>query len=223
MINGIRLKICGLTTLVDADLADGCGADYLGFILYPQSPRYIPLETFKAMAKRLPPRKKVAVCVMPSPSELVNYASAGFDLFQIHFPLETPDHVIASWAENVGVNRLWLAPKLPPEVELPESILSFSQAVLWDSFKKGSFGGTGETSDWAKFKRTKEAHPEKTWILAGGLNPENIGAAVQTTDTRFVDVNSGVESTPGVKSEEKLKRLVVALHEATKHENPNYS
>src|SRR5258708_40030856 len=151
---------------------------------------------------------------MPSLSELVNYASAGFDLFQIHFPLETADHVIASWAVNVGVNRLWLAPKLPPEVELPESILSFSQAVLWDSFKKGSFGGTGETSDWAKFKRTKEAHPEKTWILAGGLNPEDIGAAVQTTDNRFVDVNNRVESTTGGKRGEKPKRLVLALHRA---------
>ena len=66
MIDGIRFKVCGLTSLVDAEFADRCGADYLGFIFYPKSPRFISLEQFRAMAPRLPDRRKVAVSVEPT-------------------------------------------------------------------------------------------------------------------------------------------------------------
>lgn len=68
--------------------------------------------------------------------------------------------------------------------------------------------------DWGKFARHRTNHPEKTWILAGGLNPENIGDALRASGTKFVDVNSGIETAPGVKDSEKLKRFVVRLHEA---------
>ena len=63
-------------------------------------------------------------------------------------------------------------------------------------------------------RRHQAAHPERVWILAGGLNPDNIGDALRSSGARFVDVNSGVESAPGVKDQEKLKRFVVRLHEA---------
>jgi phosphoribosylanthranilate isomerase len=66
MIHGVRFKVCGLTSLVDAEAADAVGADYLGFILYPKSPRYVSLTQFAAMTPRLPPRKKVAVVVEPT-------------------------------------------------------------------------------------------------------------------------------------------------------------
>ena len=67
MIAGIRVKVCGLRSLVDAEAADGVGADYLGFILYPNSPRWITLEQFRSLLPRLPPRQKVAVSVEPRP------------------------------------------------------------------------------------------------------------------------------------------------------------
>ena len=70
MINGIRLKVCGLTSLVDAELADRAGADYLGFVLHAKSPRHVTLARFRAMAARLPDRRKVAVMVEPSAAEL---------------------------------------------------------------------------------------------------------------------------------------------------------
>ena len=66
MIDGVRLKVCGLTSLVDAEFADGCGADYLGFIFHPESPRGISLTQYRAMAPRLPARRKVAVSVEPT-------------------------------------------------------------------------------------------------------------------------------------------------------------
>ncbi|MSU66324.1 MAG: phosphoribosylanthranilate isomerase [Opitutus sp.] len=214
MIDGLRLKVCGLTSLVDAEFADGCGADYLGFNFYPKSPRYISLAQFRAMAPRLPARRKVAVAVEPTLEALTAMRDAGFDYFQIHFRLETPAAQLTAWSQLVGARHLWLAPKLPPPVEVPQEILAAGKFVMLDTFHAAGFGGSGQTGDWEKFARHQSAHPENFWILAGGLNPENIGEAIRQSGTRFVDVNSGVESAPGVKDQAKLKRFVVALHRA---------
>lgn len=214
MIDGIRFKVCGLTSLVDAEFADRCGADFLGFILYPKSPRYVSLEQYRAMASRLPERKHVAVMVTPSAVELTAIEAAGFDFFQIHLPLETPLAEIEAWSKIVGADRLWLAPKLPPKEDVPPALLPLARFFLLDTFHAARFGGSGQTGDWGKFLRHQNANPRQTWILAGGLNPDNIGEALRTSGARFVDVNSGVESAPGVKDEEKLKRFVVRLHES---------
>ncbi len=214
MIDGIRIKLCGLTTIVDADFADKCGVDYLAFNFYPKSPRRIALTTYDAMRFRLPERKRVAVSVEPTLTELTAFNALGFDFFQIHFRHDLPTATVASWAETVGVERLWLAPKLPPETDVPAALLPFAKHFLLDSFHADKFGGTGATGDWAKFARQQQAHPDKTWILSGGLNPGNIGEALKASDARFVDVNSGVESAPGVKDQEKLKKFVIAVHQA---------
>lgn len=222
MINGVRLKVCGLTSLVDADAADAVGADALGFIFYPKSPRGITLAQYAAMKDRLPPRKRVAVCVEPAPADLASLSAAGFDAFQVHFGAGTPTHIVASWAETVGIARLWLAPKLPPETSVARDWLPLADTFLLDTFHADKFGGTGETGDWDKFRVHRDAHPAKTWILSGGLKPENVGAAVTATGAKFLDVNSGVELSPGVKDPGKLKALVLALHQATKSNNPSY-
>lgn len=214
MIDGIRFKVCGLTSIVDAEFADRCGADYLGFIFYPKSPRFVSLAQFRAMAARLPDRRKVAVSVEPSVAELREMSEAGFDYFQVHFRPETEAARLKEWSDCVGAKRLWLAPKLPPAEEVSGDILRAARFVLLDTFHKDAFGGTGEAGDWGKFARHQAAHPNHFWILAGGLNPENIGDALRQSRAKFVDVNSGVESAPGVKDEAKLKRFVVALHRA---------
>jgi phosphoribosylanthranilate isomerase len=214
MIDGVRIKVCGLTSLVDAEFADRCGVDCLGFILYPKSPRYLSLESFRAMAKRLPERRKVAVSVEPTAIELKEMDAAGFDFFQIHFRLDLPVENVTAWSKIVGAERLWLAPKLPPDVDVPAALLPLAKFFLLDTFHADKFGGTGATGDWAKFARHQQAHPDRVWILSGGLTPENIGEALRASGARFVDVNSGVESAPGVKDQEKLKRFVVRLHES---------
>lgn len=214
MIDGVRVKVCGLTSLVDAEFADRCGADYLGFILYPKSPRHISLAQFRAMEPRLPHRRKVAVSVEPTSTELTEQLGAGFDYFQIHYRPEIEAERIAEWSELVGAKRLWLAPKLPVGTEVSEGALRAARFILWDTFHAEGFGGSGKTGDWAKFARHQAAHPKHFWILAGGLNPENIGEALLKTGTKFVDVNSGVERAPGVKDEAKLKAFIVALHQA---------
>ncbi len=213
MIDGVRLKVCGLTSLVDAQFADRCGTDYLGFNVYSKSPRYIPLPQYQAMAPRLPDRRKVAVMVEPDVNELELMAD-DFDFFQIHFRHDLPLATLAGWAKVVGIERLWLAPKLPPPDDVPAPLLRLSRYFLLDTFQAEGFGGSGKTGDWDKFVRHQQAHPDRFWILAGGLNPDNIGDALRATNATFVDVNSGVEAAPGIKDHEKLKQFVVRLHEA---------
>ncbi len=212
MIDGIRFKVCGITSHVDADFADRCGADYLGFILYPKSPRYVPLETYRAMAKLLPERRKVAVMVEPTLAELTAAQQAGFDFFQIHFNVSIPLPQLLEWSELVTPEKLWLAPKLPPSSDVPQVQLPLAKHFLLDTFHAEGFGGSGKTGDWGKFAKHRAAYPHLTWILAGGLTPENIGEALRASGAKFVDVNSGVEVAPGVKDHAKLKRFVLEIH-----------
>lgn len=214
MIDGIRFKVCGLASHVDAEFADRCGADYLGFILYPKSPRHIRLETFRAMADRLPDRRKVAVSVEPTLDELAAMRDAGFDFFQVHYRPETPVEQLTAWSRLVTEKKLWLAPRLPPGLDVTPEARAVAKYILLDTFHRDGFGGTGKVGDWAKFARHQAANPGNFWVLAGGLNPENIGDALRQSGARFVDVNSGVEAAPGVKDHAKLKRFVIALHEA---------
>jgi phosphoribosylanthranilate isomerase len=214
MIDGIRIKVCGLTTFVDADFADKCGVDYLAFNLHPASPRRILLAQYVAMAPLLPDRKRVAVSVEPALPDLLAMRAAGFHFFQIHCRHDLPLTTVQAWSEAVGPDRLWLAPKLPPGTDVPAVFLPLAGHFLLDTFQADGFGGSGKTGDWAKFARHRQNHPDKTWILAGGLNPANIGEALRATGAKFIDVNSGVESAPGVKDQALLKKFIVAVHEA---------
>ena len=210
MIGDLRLKVCGLTTAEDAAAAAGIGADFLGFILYPKSPRFLPLARFTDLKAVLPSLPKVAVMVSPSAEELDAALGAGFDFLQIHFPA-TDRAAAQRGSDSVGPARLWLAPKLPPEAELDAALLPLAGTWLLDAYRADSFGGTGHTGDWAKFRRYSSAHPSRRWVLAGGLSPENVAAAVSATGATTIDVNSGVESAPGRKDPVKLAALRAAL------------
>jgi len=214
MVGGIQIKVCGLTTLVDADFADDCGADYLGFNFYPQSPRHISLGQYRTMAGRLEGRRRVAVSVEPDADALRAMRDLGFDRFQVHFRDDAAQARIEAWAGLVGAPNLWLAPRLAPGADVPAAWLALAGAVLLDTFDASLFGGTGRTGDWPKFRRHREAHPRSTWILSGGLGPANVGEALAGTGARFLDVNSGVESAPGVKDPAKLRAFVAAVREA---------
>jgi phosphoribosylanthranilate isomerase len=214
MINGVRFKVCGLTSPADAELAGRAGADYLGFNLYAKSPRSVTLEQYRAMALRLHGGRKVAVIVEPTLAEMREIAATGFDFIQVHFDANVFPSGAAAWAAEAGSQRLWLAPRLPPESDIPPAVLALANTFLIDAFVADKFGGSGKTADWTKFRRHREAMPEKTWILAGGLNPENIGIALKVTGARIVDVNSGIEASPGVKDPARLAALVASLAES---------
>ena len=211
MINGIRFKVCGLTSLMDAGLSDSAGADYLGFIFYNKSPRYVSIESYRAMAARLPRKPKVAVTVEPTLEDLTVLKALGFDFFQCHFPHTTPLSLVEKWSSAVTPEKLWLAPRVPPGEHLEPAIFSLAGTFLFDTFRAGTYGGTGQVGDWATFRWLAKEHPRINWILAGGLTPENVGSALKETGARVLDFNSGVESVPGIKSSEKLHRLTAAL------------
>ncbi len=213
MTDNIRLKICGLTSVEDAEFAAKSGADFLGFIQHPDSPRYIAVDRFAGFASRLPKGRRVAVIVEPTLEQLAERKAAGFDIFQIHFRHDFPVTTVAAWVEAVGANNVWLAPRLPPEAEFPMAVLALSKTFLFDTFHVRKFGGTGETGDWRKYTHYRRTNPKKTWILSGGLNADNIGSALRQTGAKFVDVNTGVEATPGVKDREKILHFVERLHE----------
>jgi phosphoribosylanthranilate isomerase len=216
MVNGIRVKVCGLTSLVDAEAADAAGADYLGFILYSKSPRYVSLEKYRSMAALLPSRKKVAVVVEPSLDELAEINAAGFDYVQLHFANETPFFQAALWLDVIPPERLWLAPRIPPGKELDLAFVPLADTILLDTYHAASFGGSGQTGDWKSFADYRTKFIKVNWVLAGGLNPENIAAAVTATGARYVDVNSGVELAPGVKDAAKITAFFTALRGVTR-------
>jgi phosphoribosylanthranilate isomerase len=214
MSKALQVKVCGLTSLADAEFAAASGADHLGFILHPKSPRHIALGKYRGFSGRLPKRTLVAVTVEPGPDELLAMREAGFERFQVHFRHETPISVIESWSSAVGAENLWLAPKLPPGADATDAWLGLSRTVLLDTFDEKLFGGTGRTGDWPKFRRHQDGRPATTWILSGGLNPANVAEAIVASGARFVDVNSGVESSPGVKDHAKVKAFFAAAAKA---------
>jgi phosphoribosylanthranilate isomerase len=214
MIDGIHLKVCGLTTLADAHFADESGADYLGFNFYKKSPRHISIDQFRSMSGRLPKQNRVAVAVEPDAASLRAMGDAGIDRYQIHFRHELPIEAIEAWSLAVGAENLWLAPKLPLASDVPATWLGLAKVVLLDTFDESLFGGTGRTGDWPKFRRHLERHPGTTWILSGGLNPGNVEGALAGSGARFLDVNSGVESSPGMKDHAKLTAFIAAMRNA---------
>jgi len=215
MINGIRFKVCGLTSVADAQFAADCGADYLGFIFHPQSPRFVSLDAFRAMAPSLPSTKKVAVTVSPTNEELTRLMDAGFDFVQLHFPNETPFFEVVAWLDVVSSHKLWLAPRVKPGRELDPAFVPLAETFLLDTYHPTAVGGTGQTGDWAAFSYLRRKYTRVTWVLAGGLNPDNVGAALAQSGAQVVDVNSGVESAPGVKDHAKLRSFVAALQATT--------
>ena len=207
------VKVCGITRARDGAAALEAGASHIGFILYEQSPRAITLEQVGALMAALPVpvEKPVAVEVNPDPERLAGMATVGFARYQLHFPHDLPRERIAEWAEIVGRENLWLAPKLPPDQPFPENLLDFAETFLIDAFAEDAYGGTGHTADWSRFAGLKERFPEKKWILAGGLSPDNVVEAIAATGAGHIDANSGVESAPGIKDPEKIKALFKAL------------
>jgi phosphoribosylanthranilate isomerase len=211
MIGSLKLKVCGLTSADDAAAAARFGADALGFNFHGKSPRHLSLADYRSLAASLPAASRVAILVEPPLETLRETAAAGFDFFQVHFRHDTPLDRVRAWSAAAGPGALWLAPKLPPGSPFNPDWLPLADTFLIDTFSPDLFGGTGKTGDWEKFSRIQAEHPAKGWILSGGLNPENVAEAVRRSGARYVDVNSGVESSPGKKDPAKLRALAAAL------------
>ena len=216
MYQNVAIKICGLTRMQDVELALSLGADFLGFIVYSKSPRRLTLEKAVSLADRVPAEKRVLVDVETNPDDLKEYKEAGFEYFQIHANLPLDREMLARWSDCVGRKSLWLSPRLPPHERFPEWLFEYVDTFVLDTYSKTQIGGTGHTGDFNQFASLKQQFPDKQWILAGGLSPSNILAAIRRSTANLVDVNSGIESAPGEKDPVKLRDLFQTLRPSNK-------
>ena len=204
-----RVKVCGITNLEDALAALDAGADMLGLNFYPRSPRYVTPEAARRVVERLPPGVEcVGVFVNEDTPACVERIAreAGVGAVQLH-GAETPEFC-GGLNGLTTIKALRVGPDFTPETAAGYR----TDAVLLDAYVAGEWGGTGHTFDWALARRTREAVPRL--FLAGGLNPDNAASAVAAVRPYAVDVCSGVETSPGRKSEQLMRRFIERVKEA---------
>ncbi|NPB06147.1 MAG: phosphoribosylanthranilate isomerase [Aquificae bacterium] len=194
----VKVKICGLTDEREAVFCAQAGADYVGVVVYPKSPRFVPPERRRGILKALKdlPVKTVAVTVNESPEALLALLEEGFDLLQLHGDEEPsvlrklpPERVIKAFRVKEAL----------PEVKGWEGVHAF----LFDAYDEKAYGGSGKRFRWELVKDFKGR-----FFLAGGLTPENVGKAVKLVRPYAVDVSSGVERSKGRKDLKKVELFI---------------
>lgn len=196
-----RVKICGITRLEDALTAIEAGADALGFVFYPPSPRYIAPEKAAEIIAQLPPFVTTVALFVNEPEAEVRriMALTQVDLLQFHGDEN------ADYCQQFG--RAWIkALRVRDADSLQQDLNQFhaARAILLDSYRPGVPGGTGETFNWELIP----AQSAQAIILAGGLTPENISTAVQQVKPYAVDVSGGVEASKGIKDPVKIHAFI---------------
>ncbi len=192
-----KVKICGLTNLPDARFCAGAGADYLGFIQYPPSPRYIAPENVRQINDWLYGPQTVGVFVNTD-AATVNQSCdiAGFDVIQLHGD-ESPAYcrrIVRPVIKAVSVRPGDTVQKLS---RLLSAYKDDVTAFLLDTWHPELSGGTGTCFDWRICKDLAKSYPI---ILAGGLDPENVKEAIEIVSPWGVDLSSGLEHSPGNKN-----------------------
>lgn len=199
----VKVKICGITNLPDANAAAEAGADLLGFMFYDQSPRHIVVEDAAKIVPQLPPFiLKVGVFVNP-PEELVFRAigECGLNMLQFHGD-ETPEFCTQFGLMSMKAFRIRDAESLKALRRYP------TDAWLLDAYSAKGLGGTGEKFNWDLAIEAKKAG--RPVFLAGGLTAENVAEAVAKVQPFGVDVSSGVESAPGKKNAVRVRAFIRA-------------
>jgi phosphoribosylanthranilate isomerase len=214
-----RIKICGLTREQDVEAAVAAGADAVGFVLYPQSPRYVTPERAAALAALLPPFVMPVLLFVNADAAAVAAATAHVPqaVLQFHGD-ETPAQCLA--AANDGRRAFLRAARIPLGADAAAFDLvnyatrySRAQAILLDA-KVDGYGGGGQAFDWSLLPPSVNAH----LVLSGGLTSANVGDGIFQLRPRCrslaVDVSSGVEASHGIKDPEKIQRFVAAVRAA---------
>jgi phosphoribosylanthranilate isomerase len=205
--------MCGTTRLEDAEAAVSAGMDALGFIFFDKSPRFVSRDLAASIIRELPPFiTRVGVFVNSSMDHVKEHVkSCGLTQVQLHGD-ESPAYceTVKTWNPGCSVCKAFRIGR----DSVPADLDTYSPVVdsfLFDTYIKGREGGTGQSFDWSLIDALK---PGKPLILAGGLNPENVAEAVASIAPYGLDVNSGVESAPGVKDRELINLLVTRVRAA---------
>jgi len=206
--DGYMVKICGITNLDDATLAIEAGADMLGFNFYPPSPRYITPETcgkiIKALERSNHSAVYVGVFVNATKENIASVLNkCGLDLAQLSGD-ETPE-IIQDFGERVfkGLRIRYLSEALDKAQKFANKLIA--PALLVDAHQAGTYGGTGRLANWDVARVVAERYPV---LLAGGLNPGNVGRALDKVHPWGVDVASGVELIPGEKDPQLVREFI---------------
>ncbi len=201
-----RIKICGLTREADVAAAVAAGADAVGFVCYPKSPRYVAPPRLRALSREL------GVFVAP----VLLFVNAGSDLVQGALEIVPNAWLQFHGDEHEPACNRYQRPyirsvAMTDDADLTRAQSEFaSAAALLVDAPTDDFGGSGQTFNWSRLP----AQRAKPLVLAGGLNADNVGAAIAEVHPYAVDVSTGVEHEPGVKSTTKIKRFVEAVRRA---------
>ena len=196
-----RVKICGITRPEDGIAAAHAGADAIGLVFYPNSPRHVEIDQAAEICRALPPFvTRVALFVNASAEEIADViAQVSIDLIQFHGN-ECPDYCAAHGKPWIRAIRMKEGVDLHKERER----FSAAAALLVDSYKPGFPGGTGEAFNWLKIPADLAGEV----ILAGGLNPGNVADAVRQVAPWAVDVSGGVEFDKGLKDAALIEEFI---------------
>ena len=202
-----RVKICGVTRAEDALAACRAGADAIGLVFYPPSPRNVPVAAARTIVEQLPAFVTIVGLFVDAPADGVAHARAEvpLDVLQFHGD-ESPefcDQFDASYIKAV---------RMRPGVDLLEYARRYRRArgLLLDSFVTGAQGGTGRRFDWALVP----AHVPLPIVLSGGLDPENVEQAIRSVRPWAVDVSSGVEAAKGIKDPARILAFINGVRNA---------
>jgi len=195
----VKVKICGITNYQDAAAAVDMGADLLGFNFYPKSPRYIAPAKAVEIINKLPAFIDLAGVFVNESIEKIHETKnfCQLDWLQLHGD-ESPEFCKQFLSHSVKIMKA-IRVKDQKDIERAESF--FTDAILLDAFDPEKYGGTGLTFDW-----NIVGHIGKRIFLAGGINPDNVVAAVEL-GVYGIDVCSGIEDEPGKKDHKKMKKL----------------
>lgn len=200
-MNGVKLKVCGITSIEDANAAVECATEYLGFNFYRKSPRYTTPEAAREIIQQLP-NGVITVGIFVNearPEDVIEILKAsGVQMAQLHGDED------AAYCSAVGAERVIKALRVGESFDMRQVLNYPAWAILLDAFDKNLFGGTGKVTNW---EVAREAAKLTRLFLAGGLSSENIAEAIRAVEPFAVDVNSGVETAPGKKDAAKLQKL----------------
>ena len=202
-----RIKICGITTTADAAAVAAAGAEAIGLVFYPRSPRAVTAAQAAEIIRAVPPFVSVVALFVNEPADGIRRIvdSLPINLIQFH------GDEAADFCQQF--QRPWIkALQVRAGIDLPARCAAFPAArgILLDSWQEGLPGGTGRTFDWDLARR----HLPLPLVLAGGLDEHNVGAAIALLRPSAVDVSGGVEQAPGRKDAGKIKRFVAAVRAA---------
>lgn len=196
----VKVKICGITSVADAEMAVAAGADALGLVFYGPSPRCVSPATAVRIAGAVAPFTTLTgLFVNADEADIAQVlAAVPLNLLQFHGDED------AAFCDRIG--RPYIkAIRMKPGVDAAAQAAGFPRArgILLDAWSPGKYGGTGTVFDWSLAPGL-----ERPVILAGGLNPDNVGDAVRAVSPYAVDVSGGVEQAPGVKSADAVRQFV---------------